>query len=747
MSKIGQWLVPALKNAGAWLWNFSKRHIRVLYVALCLILALLMISVVTIRTAYDKSDITSFDAEIPSLSVHGYNKVIGEDGNVTYSPINNDPQLYFTLGGKNEFNTITLHFTSPIKNSNVVQVYFSQNGEELSEPNSVKARVAPDGMSASVVLPKTTTYTLLRVDVDSTFTLDKISLGVTSLIGMQKTANAGAIVAIIVILAILGGVEIWFGFYKWIWSLIKKCYDSALSLLKDKKYASFAVRVLFILSSATLCISYAVCLAGATMSRDIISYMFILSAITVALFICDRILSNNAGAPVMFLVITIICGFMMSALLPTEVSNGWDEEYHYARCVDMKLYLFGNEETYADTWQAVRSFPLNTDRFVWYTNEFIFDLIDYDSVKYEGTAPKNLDKYKCLGHIPGALAMSCADMTGLNYSAMFIIAKMANVLTYAFVIYLGLKRLKSGALIMSSVCLMPTALFIASVFSYDYFITAFVCYALCYFISELQNPDKKFSLTDGILMLGAMIIGCGPKAIYLVLVFPMLFMSKNKFNTKRGSRLYRLACIGTMLILVVTFILPYISNTASGVVGGDYRGGSDVDTTQQTFFIFKNPWTYTKILLKFLGEYASFNNAGTMAVSYAYVGNAKLIWGTLALCIMAFCAFTDKSESDDFKGSTKMKAVTIFTCFGLTCLVATALYLTFTPVGLYTVNGCQWRYIIPILMPFLYCVGSSKVRHTMDKRVINGLVYGFLALNIFMSFYDVYVAEFLPLPV
>ena len=77
-------------------------------------------------------------------------------------------------------------------------------------------------------------------------------------------------------------------------------------------------------------------------------------------------------------------------------------------------------------------------------------------------------------------------------------------------------------------------------------------------------------------------------------------MSKTKFNTKKGVWLYRLACVGAMMIMLWSFILPFISNTASGAVGGDYRGGSDVDTTRQALWILEHPWEYTKILLKFI---------------------------------------------------------------------------------------------------------------------------------------------------
>lgn len=725
--------------------SFLKRHIRVFYVAICLVLALLMISLISIGIDYDRSKHLTLDSEIPSLGVFAYDKVVTEDGNVTYTPLSSDPQIYLVPKADLKFNAVTLNFKTPIQDTNVIQVYYSYNGESLSEPCSVKARVAPDGMSVELVLPKEATYSLIRIDVNCTFTLDTIDLGTTTLVSMTKNANVGVIIALVVILAILGGVEKWFGFYRWLYSIGKAIYKDTTALISKRTIAKFVVRILFILSVITLCVSYMVILMTATMKTGTISYLFFTSIITIALFIADMVLSSRVNAPVMFLTITIICGFLLASTLPIEVSNGWDEEYHYARCLDMKAFLFGNAETYSDVWQCERTFVLNTDRFLKNTEDFIFNLIKNDQVEYDRVLSATPDCYKLLGHIPGATAMAGADITGLNYFAMFIIARMANVLTYAFVIYLGLKKLKHGALIFSSVCLMPGAMIIASTFTYDYFITAFVCYAFCYFISELQNPEKKFTLKDGILMLGAIIIGSGPKTIYLVLVFPMIFMSKTKFNTKKGVWLYRLACVGAMMIMLWSFILPFISNTASGTVGGDYRGGSDVDTTRQALWILEHPWEYTKILLKFVGEYVSFTNATNMSVALSYVGNAKVIWGTLALCIMAFCAFTDKGECDDFAGVVKMKSVTIFTCFGLTCLIATALYLSFTPVGLYTINGCQWRYIIPVLIPFLYCVGSCKVRHNMDKRVINALVFGFLALNMIMSFYDVYVSKIIPL--
>ena len=742
MTEAKKKILSALKGAGLWCWSFLKKHIKVFYVAICLILALLIVSLVSTTIAYNIDDVASYDSEISNLPYHGYSALGNANGNITYTPVTGDPQLYFNISGSTEFNTITIHLAEPIDSSSIIQVYYSYAGEDLSESCSVSARIQPDGKTVSFVLPKTSTYSLLRIDIDCPFTLDKITLENTSLLGMQRSANIGVIIALVAILGILAGVEKWFGLYRWIWSLVKKCYDSAKALLIQRKYAKFVVRILFILSCALLCISYAIILMIIAMSLRVIVYLFVLSAITIALFIADRVLSGNISAPIMFLVITIICGFMISSTLPIEVSNSWDEEFHYAKCVEMKIYLFGNEETYADVWQAKRTFILTTDRYISNTDKFIFDLLDYDRIKYEGSVDSP-ELIKSVGHIPGAIAMTCADATNLNYFAMFIISKMANVLVYAFVVYLGIKRLKSGAFIISSICLMPTALFLASTFSYDYFITAFVAYSFAYFLSELQRPDKKLTIKDAVLMLGAFFLACGPKAVYFVLLLPMLFMPREKFSSKKGHIIYICAVIAVAVLILSLFLLPFLASNGEGF--SDDRGGTDVNSAEQMRFILQNPLAYTKILLSFIGSYVSLANASSFVNSFSYVGTGAQIWATLSLCVVAFCAFTDKSKHDAFKNNIAVRVSSVLASFFAVCLVATALYINFTPVGYSTILGCQWRYIIPPLLPFIYSIGSNKIDNKMDNKFLNAIVFGALSLSILMTFYDVYISKIISL--
>ena len=67
-------------------------------------------------------------------------------------------------------------------------------------------------------------------------------------------------------------------------------------------------------------------------------------------------------------------------------------------------------------------------------------------------------------------------------------------------------------------------------------------------------------------------------------------------------------------------------------------------------------------------------------------------------------------------------------CLFSLVLVATALYVSFTPVGLATVNGCQTRYVIPVLVPALAVGLNNKIFRIGEKT---NLIVLFLLVAIF----------------
>ena len=84
--------------------------------------------------------------------------------------------------------------------------------------------------------------------------------------------------------------------------------------------------------------------------------------------------------------------------------------------------------------------------------------------------------------------------------------------------------------------------------------------------------------------------------------------------------------------------------------------------------------------------------------------------------------YTDKNEFDKFYGANFIKTVVIVLEFGLICLIATALYVDFTPVASETIQGCHPRYLMPLIAPFTLTIAPTFFAIKQKKAVYNGIV-------------------------
>ena len=718
------------------IFRFLKMHINAFYVAISALLVLLIISLLTVSTSYTSSTVQTV-TDFSTVDSVGYGITVDKNGNTVYSPAQSkDFMLILDVSDIKDVSNITLTLNEPLSGEEPLFFYCSDTAKGLVDAHPASTYTAPDKKSVSLY-SSFSGFDFVGIAVPEAFSPESIVLEGVTLTGMDYGINPIALIMLAVILLSLVIFEGKFGFFRWLKSLFTTLYCSTKALLTKKQIALFTIRTLLILSVTALGVSAVLILMLVKMSAALMIYIFIMSLLVIGLYIADRILSGKICAPKMLLVSVLVCGFALTLLLPPIPFNSWDEEYHYARCVDIKCIISGVERTCMDGWMASRNPAIFCDTYFTNPSLLLQQITHLDSFETPSLFWW-VNPYKSVGYAPFSLVMAFGDVFNTSFFATVILSKLASVLTYAFIIYAGVRKLKSGVYIFSSIALLPVSVFLASSFSYDYLVTALLMYSFAYFISELQQPDKKFTLKDGIFMLGALVIACGPKAIYFVLGVPMLFMGKHKFESKKAHRYYLIACVCAMLTVLLSFILPFLFN-----IGGssDNRGGEAVSSGSQIDFILGNPLKYTKILLGFLGEYTSLRTGSAYSVNFAYMGTADIFWGSLSLLLIVFCTLLDKSEHDGFKGSAIVRGVSVLTAFASVCLVATALYVSFTPVGLETVLGCQWRYIIPILIPLCAFVGSPRIRCNTDRRVMSGAVFGALCLNFFATAFDILITK------
>jgi uncharacterized membrane protein len=413
-----------------------------------------------------------------------------------------------------------------------------------------------------------------------------------------------------------------------------------------------------------------------------------------------------------FLMVALICGSLLLFSEPKDYVS-WDEQIHYKNSEKLASNVVPNMEFRPNTIESSYSYEEQKKLDV---------LVDgqYKKPKVKSTTISLA--YDKLGYLPSAIAIAIGNLVHLPYHIVFNLGRWFNLLAYSLVVFLAIRKLKSGKMIMSVVALFPTAIFLASNYSYDPWLTAFTMLGLAYLFSELQQPEKKIATQEMVIMIGCFVIGLGPKAIYFPLMLLLYFMGRSKFDSLKKYKTYILATTFSILFVAGSFFLPFL---LGGMNHSDNRGGQGVNSAQQIKFIVSQPLAYAGILKNFMKGYVNPLNAGGFVTFYAYLGMMKGL--LLVLVMLALVTLTDKNEFDKQTKKWSLKLAVIGIYFSITVLISTALYVVFTPVGSPTINGVQPRYLIPLVFPLLFVIGSSKIKNPFNKSFYNALIFGIMA--------------------
>ncbi len=716
--------------------SFLKEKKKIGYVMITLVLVFLFTSLLTARNDQTLANATVIDREALCTGSHsGYDVVKDEAGNYTFTPNNGDPQITVDLPAEGVvFNRITLRIAEAVEESIYVQIYYAANGNDLSEPTSYHTHIYKGMDFLSLYIPARS-YTQLRLVVNGSFTPTELSLESVEHEGYY-TFNVIACVLLVAALVLLAVFNRRIGYY----SAVAKMFKAAVVVYRQEREQGVLRAFLYVaawLSTLIYAATFILLLLFTHVSPFSLKLMLAMAVVSVSLQLLWRGISKHGNqAAKLFLVVIILVGTLFAYCLPITTGVSWDDQIHYERAENLSRLLFGHKQTLADCDQEM---------FIYHVDA---NLQDFQGVNLsllgdsrEVTAAEGVfvNFYTHISYLHMALFIAVCGWIGVDFVQQMILLKLINVLIYGVVIYFGLKKLKSGARLMSAICLLPTAVFMASTITYDFWVIAFLSYAMATILSVLQRHDEPMDMPTLWRIVAAIVIGCGAKAIYFVLFLPLLFMLKYKSESKEQRKRFTMICAAALAIVLISFVLPFFVNMGSRT---DLRGGADVNAGGQIKYIFTHPFEYAGNLLEFMGNYVGLNFAWSFCTYFAYLGYPSDFYTTVVMVLIGFLAFADKNESDDFPMVGRYRLLNLAAVFAQIALVATALYISFTPVGHDTVNGCQWRYIIPALFPMLYSLGSPKVVMKQSDRVLNLVTFGIMAAILMASVYDVYIVAF-----
>lgn len=446
---------------------------------------------------------------------------------------------------------------------------------------------------------------------------------------------------------------------------------------------------------------------------------------------------ENAKYPGIATFVCILVTSICILILQPPYCSGWDEQIHFRRSYN--LAYTGDKE---GAPYVVNFFEGNAHWLNFHQEESMEERLDLMRIindlgeNYGDTIEPYYIGLNSAGYIFQAVAITLGKMLGLPFYIIWMMGKFANLLLYAIGMGVAVSIVPIGKRVLSVVSLLPTMVFSSTVYTYDVTVNVFIILGICIWIKEATHKDEIFTYKWRVAFIVCMIIGCMPKAVYAPLVLCVLFLSPEKFYSKKDQYIFKASVIFCFLLLMSTFVLPTLLAPS---VEGDTRGGNTSVALQLRYVLMK-PLSYAVVLWNSFSKQfwssiighngiSSFAYLGTPIQSYAY---SALIMGVI---------FSDSYREKDRSFTIKCKLVSLGVICATIVLIWTALYLSFTEVGNVEIVGVQGRYYLPFLFLIYMCLRTEKVKNEYNIEKYQMYV---MYMSVFLLLYQ--TVEFFLLP-
>lgn len=298
--------------------------------------------------------------------------------------------------------------------------------------------------------------------------------------------------------------------------------------------------------------------------------------------------------------------------------------------------------------------------------------------------PLNFAIFPYLATAPG---IALARLLGFGALGCFYAGRIANLLVYTLLCYMALKRLKRMRPIFLAIMLLPMSLYMAASYNYDAIVLGCYYVAATFFLQREWNNRDVAEFCAVFLVMN--IIKPWLNLLWLAV---LLFAPKKEWKAKlRPWQVAGLCLLGAVLTSRIVDWYGATFRYNYGTIGRQL--GDTVDQMGQLKFVLRNPLRYIAVLV------------GTLYENEFYLGQLG-VFGALDLPIpmvnllSPFVLLLGAALSVPKDKPCCAVRTAGLSAWGLVYLAGalTAMYITWTPVGMVRVVGFQARYLLPTFL-------------------------------------------------
>ena len=430
----------------------------------------------------------------------------------------------------------------------------------------------------------------------------------------------------------------------------------------------------------------------------------------------------------LFVVYALGFGILMIAGAGPKYTT-WDETVHFS-CVHMLSYGKTVEWNDAARIEYESGLPeVNTKEELSLMKAYL-DQQSEQAVSSEPNSNSFLKRGQFI-YFPMVLFYQLGKILGFTFSNIYMLGRLGNLLVYIVLGFLAIHLAKKRKLLTAVILMFPTAVFQASMYTYDGLLAAMITLSVVLLMNETGSERRKPNVPAIIVAVFLILLACLIKPVYLPLLLLLLMVWKEKPGKKV---VWAVGLIGlAAAVILALFLFPSVLAALQGnlMYGADVRGG-ETGIMAQLLSKLCHPFESIRLLIHEMLTMDNFRNlalkgmddylpTNLMLLNLGNLGCIKDEW-SLILIPLLLLLFLVSPEKQGLV--TERKAKRILGAGVLLSILAIwgAMYVTFTPVGASSIGGVQARYFIPLMLPVGFLLWNDcivmKIKELTYVRIV-----------------------------
>lgn len=426
----------------------------------------------------------------------------------------------------------------------------------------------------------------------------------------------------------------------------------------------------------------------------------------------------------------ILFGSLLSILMP--VGQTMDERAHIIKSISVAEgnLFFEN----GDKLQLPAGFETMYVEEPYTAYEEFRDMYNKNSAK--GTLTPIEEKketsavtYPFFSYVFSGIGVKVAMLFHLPMIFYVWLARIFNVLAYGLLAFFAIKKMPYGKRVMAFFAAQPVMLYLAASIGVDALLVGVVMLGFAQ-IMRIRYQKSHIKLSEFILIAACFSMAIIIKVVYAPVLVLFFLLGRDNFKNKKAQWILY-STLSLLLFVVALLVYKYSSD-----MGINQWKLPNVDSDKQMTNIIKNPIGYLKMLVVFF----STNSVGYLTSTFGLMGYVLVINPLVTLlniCVTVFLCLFDYQEAQTKENvyfNLKEKTIVGFSILSMIILSATALYITFTPVGALKVDGYQARYLTPMALLGMYMLTSRKLESKYSEKTIDRVTFFGIALLLIFVF-------------